>query len=127
MNARGTVFLIPAENPAYGMLCGTNSYVIILGKRCVLIDAPQCQNVEFTKFLRNLGTFLEDQEAVLESVLVTHSHYDHFSGAGDVVNMCKERGWHEPKIFKKVDGNTWEKRRMKSDLKGHQVNDLREG
>mgnify|MGYP002634479661 CR=1 FL=1 len=58
---------------------------------------------------------------------MTHSHYDHFSGAGDVVNMCKERGWHEPQIFKKVDGNVWEERRMKSDLKGHMVNDLREG
>jgi hypothetical protein len=57
--------MIPAENPAWGMLCGTNSYAIILGKRCILIDAPQCQNVEFTQFLRNVGTFLADKSADL--------------------------------------------------------------
>lgn len=127
LNERGTVYLIPAENPAWGMLCGTNVYAILMGGKFMLVDAPECQKVEYTHFLRNLETFMKDKNAKLEGVLITHSHYDHFGGAGDVVELCKKNAWQLPKIYKKVDGNRYEAKRLKNKMIAEHLHDLREG
>ena len=39
MNEKGSIFMIPGENPDFGTLCGTNMYAIGRGKKRYMIDA----------------------------------------------------------------------------------------
>jgi len=89
------------------MLCGSNVFAVGLGKKRFLIDA--CQNDQ-EKFLRNIEVFMNDQDCYFEGVLITHSHFDHFGGAYDIVKLMEKLGKPIPKIYKKIDGNKTERK-----------------
>ena len=59
LNENGTIFIIPGENPDYGILCGTNVYAVGKGKHFYMIDA--CVR-DHPKFLENVEKFTTDMD-----------------------------------------------------------------
>eukprot|EP00347_Sterkiella_histriomuscorum_P013976 403362637 len=114
---RDFIYHIPAENPSLFTLCGTNCYVVGQGTNRVMIEAgdyPERNQL----FLENFKKFLYDQQHVnIDRILITHSHYDHFGGLFDILNIIQNRQQlglgktqiNEPMIHKKLDGNQFEK------------------
>ena len=51
----GSVYLIPGENPDFGMLCGTNVFAVGLGKKWYMIDACIKDHIPF---LSNVKAFV---------------------------------------------------------------------
>ena len=78
------IFLIPGLNPDQGVLCGTNVYAIGKGNKRFLIDA--CKK-DHQPFLDNLKAFLLGEQCEIDSVFITHSHYDHMDGAQNVIDL----------------------------------------
>ena len=61
-------------------------------------------------FLENFNAFMNDQSTVrISKIFITHAHHDHFGGLYDVLRILMERGHTEPMVYKKLDGNKFEK------------------
>ena len=55
MNETGSIYMIPGENPDFGMMCGSNVFAIGTGTARYMIDA--CVK-DHAKFLRNVKAFV---------------------------------------------------------------------
>ena len=93
------------------MLCGTNCFAIGNGSNRVLIDA--CKK-DHDVFLKNVACFVTEQNCYIESILITHSHYDHMDGAMNLIELMESLGLQTPKVYKRLDGNPSELERFKN-------------
>ncbi|XP_076242583.1 endoribonuclease LACTB2 isoform X2 [Calliopsis andreniformis] len=68
-------------------LQGTNTYLVGTGNRRILIDAGESKMAkEYTNVLRRV---LEEENATIEHLLITHWHPDHIGGANSVQDLLK--------------------------------------
>jgi glyoxylase-like metal-dependent hydrolase (beta-lactamase superfamily II) len=57
-----------------------------------------------------LNKFITDFSQIrIKLIFITHAHHDHFGGLYDVLRALGERGHEEPSVYKKLDGNKFEK------------------
>jgi glyoxylase-like metal-dependent hydrolase (beta-lactamase superfamily II) len=73
-------------NPGKFTLQGTNTYLVGTGGRRLLIDTGEgkpCWKAAVKKVL-------EDENATVEKVLITHWHLDHTNGIPDILSLCPE-------------------------------------
>ena len=61
-------------------------------------------------FLENFNKFMDESGQIqISKIFITHAHYDHFGGLYDILKIIFERGLKEPLVYKKLDGNQFEK------------------
>lgn len=90
------VICVRGQNPGFFTGPGTNTYIVGMGSRRVLIDAGDSGVSSYIELLqRTLRAF----DATLSAILITHSHPDHIGGARDVARAC---GGDEPVSIRKV-------------------------
>jgi ribonuclease/clavin/mitogillin len=73
-------------NPGKFTLQGTNTYLIGTGKRRILLDTGEGRP-SWAALLRDI---LKNEDATVETVLLSHWHHDHVGGVDDVLRMCPE-------------------------------------
>ncbi|XP_023716104.1 beta-lactamase-like protein 2 homolog isoform X2 [Cryptotermes secundus] len=71
------------SNPGPMTLQGTNTYIIGTGKRRILLDAGEQDDIQYLKILEDI---LKEENIDFEHVIVTHWHHDHIGGVHNVVN-----------------------------------------
>jgi hydroxyacylglutathione hydrolase len=62
----------------------TNSYLLFKGKNALLIDPTFESRIKILHFLKDNGLNLE-------SILITHSHFDHISGVAKLKKECQSK------------------------------------
>lgn len=70
-------------NPGKYTLQGTNTYLLGTGPRRILIDTGEGKPA----WLNSLRTTLEQENATVESALLTHWHRDHVGGVPDLLKL----------------------------------------
>lgn len=86
------VVRIMGGNPGKFTLQGTNTYLIGTGSKRILIDTGEGNRI----WPRNLREALEQENAEVEMVILTHWHPDHVGGVKDVFDLSTSK----PKIYK---------------------------
>ncbi|VUC34560.1 unnamed protein product [Clonostachys rosea] len=74
------VIRILGGNPGKFTLQGTNTYLVGTGRRRILIDTGEGRRA----WLDDLKATLEKENAIVESALLSHWHYDHVNGIEDL-------------------------------------------
>ena len=106
---RDFIYHIPGENPSEFTLCGTNCFVVGSGINRIMIESGDYPERN-QKFLENFNKFITDFSQIrIKSIFITHAHHDHFGGLYDVLRVLGERGHEEPSVYKRLDGNKFEK------------------
>ncbi|CAO1394158.1 unnamed protein product [Diamesa serratosioi] len=91
-------------NPGPMTLQGTNTYLIGTGKSRLLIDSGEPNTSEYIK---NLAEVINEENATIDQVIITHWHSDHIGGLKDLLsnkiinNDCKL--WKFPRSDEKED------------------------
>jgi len=86
------VVRIMGGNPGKFTLQGTNTYLIGTGSKRMLIDTGEGNRI----WPKNLQQALEQENAEVERVVLTHWHPDHVGGVKDVFNISQSK----PEIYK---------------------------
>lgn len=71
-------------NPGKFTLQGTNTYLIGKGNRRLLIDSGEGK----PSWIAAVKSTLEQENATVDSLLITHWHHDHVGGIGDLLSLC---------------------------------------
>ncbi len=81
-------------NPGKFTLQGTNTYLLGSGKGRILIDTGEGKPAWAT----SLKSVLQDENATIEAVLISHWHHDHVGGIRDLQEIAKGAAIykHEP-------------------------------
>jgi glyoxylase-like metal-dependent hydrolase (beta-lactamase superfamily II) len=93
------VVRILGQNPGKYTLQGTNTYLVGSGKRRILIDAGEGNDV----YTAVLGEYLRTTGIEIEYILVTHWHYDHTGGVTDVMDVLCSKQPKKPVAYKLLD------------------------
>ncbi|CAD5230905.1 unnamed protein product [Bursaphelenchus okinawaensis] len=75
------VIRVLGQNPSSFTLQGTNTYIVGTGRKRVLIDTGDGGIQKYVDLLKKV---LSENEAELESIVITHWHPDHVGGISDV-------------------------------------------
>lgn len=73
-------------NPGKFTLQGTNTYLLGTGSRRILIDTGEGRNA----WIASIKTTLEQENATVESALITHWHHDHTGGIKDLLKLSPQ-------------------------------------
>jgi len=87
------VVRILAGNPGKYSLQGTNTYLVGDGRKRILIDTGEGKEV-YSELLKRA---LKEQNATIESIILTHWHHDHTGGVQQVLDLC---GDDKPTVYK---------------------------
>ena len=97
-----SVIRILGMNPSFHTLQGTNTYLVGMGSSRLLIDSGEGEPTA-SKFATCLREVMEEEGVEeIESILISHGHYDHQGGVPTILQMLKDHfpGSKEPAIFK---------------------------
>ncbi|XP_050461344.1 endoribonuclease LACTB2 [Cataglyphis hispanica] len=75
-------------NPGPMTLQGTNSYLVGTGHRRVLVDSTETKTADaYVKLLKNV---LNEENATIEHLVITHWHHDHIGGVEPVRSLLNK-------------------------------------
>lgn len=86
---------INGGNPGRFTLQGTNTYLLGTGRERILIDSGQGH----AKWINSLRMVLEQENATVRDLLLTHWHPDHIGGIADLQTLCPQAT-----VYKNVPG-----------------------
>ncbi|TQS31803.1 hypothetical protein Golomagni_07904, partial [Golovinomyces magnicellulatus] len=104
---------ILGDNPGKFTLQGSNTYLLGSGKRRILLDTGEGRPA----WAASIKSVLQEENANIETVLISHWHHDHTGGIADVIKVSPEatiykhspesgqQGISEGQVFQ-VDGVT---------------------
>lgn len=70
-------------NPGKFTLQGTNTYILGTGRRRILIDTGEGRNA----WISSIKSTLEEENATIDTALITHWHHDHTGGIKDLLRL----------------------------------------
>lgn len=73
-------------NPGRFTLQGTNTYLLGTGRRRLLIDTGEGKRT----WINSIKSTLEQENAIVESALITHWHHDHTGGIQDLLELSPQ-------------------------------------
>ena len=88
---------IAGANPSQASLLGSNIYLVGSGPEKIMIDSGDFNS---SGFLQNFGEYLNQNNACISKILITHGHGDHFGGLHDLVSFLRSLGHKNPEVYK---------------------------
>ncbi|KKA27212.1 hypothetical protein TD95_002100 [Thielaviopsis punctulata] len=73
-------------NPSHFTLQGTNTYLLGTGRERILVDSGQ----GYANWIKDLRRVLEQENATVRDLLLTHWHPDHVGGINDLRALCPQ-------------------------------------
>ena len=98
-------------NPNQFSLCGTNCFILGRGPIKTIVD-PGDFPERNEEFLNRLGAYLDANSSVMiNQILVTHAHIDHFGGVFDTIKLLenKNKATESLGVYKMLTDNQYER------------------